>query len=558
MFFDLFLLTKVVFVWYNIYIQNNFLEAIMSIKNTQYVDIPEHTIIMKEKYVYLTLKSFRNDKGKPDNQRVIIGRYVKESNKMIPNLNYFKHFEEEKAVNYPDIVMNCGTYIVVNEIAKEVGLDTTLNKVFGEDSKKILSAAHYMMVTNSNVMYYLPDWMESNVTFSKEGISDVAIGRLFHGITEEKKKQFFKEWVSRFREKECIAYDVTSISSYARGIENVEYGYNRDKETLPQINYGMYYGIKSNLPYYCRVYPGSINDKTHLKYMMADNKELNLKNSYFVMDKGFYSKDNLIEITKKGHQFIIPIPGSLNIYKKYVDKYVNEIKDNYEYRVGNELMYCKSIEANDYGFRMNIHIFYNQEKASENAYAVYKHIDDLRNDIANMETLPSPTSSYYDFFNLELKGNHIIATEKKDMINKELSRCGFFAIAETIFNKTSSEILETYRNRDTIEKCFDDLKNELDMNRLHCSTNETTNGKIFVTFISLILLSKLRNYLSTYCSKNKLTLKNIYYTLDKIKAYYDSSKINKISYNNPLTKSQKQIFELLNIDEKAIDNYSFD
>ncbi len=47
---------------------------------------------------------------------------------------------------------------------------------------------------------------------------------------------------------EYVAYDVTSISTQAHGVEEAEWGYNRDKERLPQVNFGMYYGEESRLP----------------------------------------------------------------------------------------------------------------------------------------------------------------------------------------------------------------------------------------------------------------------------------------------------------------------
>ena len=38
-----------------------------------------------------------------------------------------------------------------------------------------------------------------------------------------------------------VFYDISSISSYSKKIEGVEWGYNRDKERLAQINIGMLY-----------------------------------------------------------------------------------------------------------------------------------------------------------------------------------------------------------------------------------------------------------------------------------------------------------------------------
>ena len=81
---------------------------------------------------------------------------------------------------------------------------------------------------------------------------------------------FFREWIKHRKNDEYIAYDVMSISTYRKNITESEWGYNIDKEKLPQINLGMYYGESSSLPLYYRIYPGSISDKAHLKYMVSD------------------------------------------------------------------------------------------------------------------------------------------------------------------------------------------------------------------------------------------------------------------------------------------------
>jgi transposase len=55
------------------------------------------------------------------------------------------------------------------------------------------------------------------------------------------------------------------LSSYAEGIDYVEWGYNRDGESLPQINFGVIYAEQVQLPLYYQLYPGSIPDVTTLK-----------------------------------------------------------------------------------------------------------------------------------------------------------------------------------------------------------------------------------------------------------------------------------------------------
>lgn len=103
-----------------------------------------------------------------------------------------------------------------------------------------------------------------------------------------------------------------------------------------------------------------------------------------------------------------------------------------------------------------------------------------------------------------------------------------------------------YRRRDTIEKSFDDLKNELDMKCQRIHTSETAQEKVVVSFQSLIVPSYLLKRLKDYMRKNGLTLRKILLELDKIKTIqYPGSEDERLL--NPLTKQQREIYELLEI-----------
>ena len=106
--------------------------------------------------------------------------------------------------------------------------------------------------------------------------------------------------------------------------------------------------------------------------------------------------------------------------------------------------------------------------------------------------------------------------------------------------------MDIYRRRDTIEKSFDNLKNELDMKRLRIHTSETVRGKVFVSFLSLIVRSYLLKQLKDYMQKDGLTLRKILLELDKIKTIqYPGSEEKRLL--NPLTRQQRKIYELLEI-----------
>lgn len=58
--------------------------------------------------------------------------------------------------------------------------------------------------------------------------------------------------------------------------------------------------------------------------------------------------------------------------------------------------------------------------------------------------------------------------------------------------KDKKKALLEYRDRNGVEVNFDDVKNSMDLRRMRNHSERTIKGKIFVIFIALILLTKLR------------------------------------------------------------------
>jgi transposase len=49
--------------------------------------------------------------------------------------------------------------------------------------------------------------------------------------------------------------------------------------------------------------------------------------------------------------------------------------------------------------------------------------------------------------------------------------------------------LEIYRNKDLVEKAFDNLKDRVNIRRLAVSSEQSLDGKLFVQFVALVYLS---------------------------------------------------------------------
>jgi transposase len=95
-------------------------------------------------------------------------------------------------------------------------------------------------------------------------LSSQRIRELLLALSQGDRMSFFEHWSEYRCENEYIALDITSISTYSELINAAEWGYNRDKESLPQVNVCMLLGEKSRLPILQMVYSGSLRDVSTL------------------------------------------------------------------------------------------------------------------------------------------------------------------------------------------------------------------------------------------------------------------------------------------------------
>jgi len=515
------------------------------------VPMPEknvsHKVIKGNEYVYHIGQGYRNSKDQPTSHQTTIGKYEKETGMLIPNDNYFRIYgrKPQPRATALESIKNYGSYYLLKTIAREHQLETLLYRIFGDEAESILMLAIYMTL-EGNVLSNCEDWMEETLTGSDFLLSSQECSRILNVIDEARRNEFFRTWVHIRQQEEYLAYDVTSISSYSKLNEDVEFGYNRDKEKLPQINLGMYYGETSKLPVYYRTYYGSIPDKAHLIAMMEGSEKIGVKNARFVMDRGFFSKGNLIYLNNHTSGFIVGMPNGLLLSQEIILAYGEKIKSA-RYDLGTDEVSGMAIERNDYGFRCNIHLMYSDEKMADEKHHFKAELRKWQASIIK-GLIPKEAEP---FFRITKDKNDVVRSVEADYeaIDAYMKGIGYFLVLSTDFRKNTAEILEIYRMKDVIEKSFDNIKNHLDMKRLRIHSAQAEEGKMFLAFLALILRTHVFNTTKDYIRKKRLSLDRIFFELRKIKvAVYPSG----VMMHNPLTKKQKDILAYFNKKEDDI------
>jgi transposase len=509
------------------------------------VDMPEKNVskstIKGKVYVYHIGKGYRNAKGQPASDRPLIGRYNDATGRLIPNDKYFEIYDlpPQAAAMGIDSIQNFGDFYIMEHVVKELKLAALLNRVFGSRSDEIILMAMYMAL-NGNVLSHCKEWCEETATGVRTVLTSQESSWLIQSINEREKMGFFREWISVREQEEYLAYDVTSVSSYGHKNESLEWGYNRDGESLPQVNIGMYYGEESMLPIYYRVYSGSIPDKTHLESMMQDQARIGMKKCKYVMDMGFFSRANLTCLSGCVYKFVVAMPTHQKTPSGYIDRYGQEVKST-RYGLAKSNINAKSFETGDYGFRAKVHLFYSPEKAAVEASNFKSKVDEWEAAIKKGGKISEAARKHFTFKEeTDGKGKTLIYEGRDyDYIDHAISKLGYFMFLTTDFEKTSEGILDIYRTKDVIEKSFDNLKNEIDMKRLRTHSAAAADGKMFVAFLGLILRSYIFKKLKDSSDGRKpVPLDTLFLEMRKIKVVKTK---NGLLLHNPLTKMQSDI-----------------
>jgi len=391
-------------------------------------------------------------------------------------------------------VKGIGITLLLDHIADETGLRKTLKSVFKDDWQKILTCAYYL-VSEGTALSRVERWTTANSAPYNNTLTSQRVSELLPRISGDCQLRFFSQWIEQNCGSEYYALDITSVSSYSELIDFVRYGYNRDKEKLSQINMLMVSGEKSHIPLFYRVLPGSLKDVSTLCDTLNILEMVDVKKLHLVMDKGFYSENNVDDMYSKRIKFIIGVPFTANYAKEQVrDAKSDGIISHKHYRmIYDDEIYIKSVHGRWNGHRCYAHICFDSLRAELENRKFDRLLYNCFIELSNGVTVDSHKAQYKEFFHISVtpKRGQKVEYNQAAIDHHRNNTIGWFVMITNDI-KDPVKALEIYRQKDVAEKAFDDLKNDLDCKRLRIHSTQAMDGRLFVQFVALILSSKIK------------------------------------------------------------------
>lgn len=541
------------------------------------VKIPEikGKIITKKKggttyILYQYGSEYNQDKRYAVPLRAIVGKVSPDDpGLMFPNDKFMVYFPdaeipEELPFAYRSCCLKIGSCIIIRKVMDEYKLVPMLAKRFGRETGLILDLISYLIVEEENAGQYYPDFAFTHPLFTEKMTiySDSKVCRLLNSITRDQCIGFLDDWNKNrdHRSRIYISYDSANKNSDAGDISIVEYGKAKDDKGLPVFNLSIAMDKTNRVPLFYEEYPGSVTDVSQFTFMVDKVIEYGYKKIGFILDRGYFSKENIRYIDENSYTFIIMCKGCRSLVSSLVLENRGSFETKRESAIRSYRVYGTTVTSRLYEDDTKdryFHIYYNPSRqAAEREHfeqRIEKYRQFLDRHIGKEEKFGR---TYQEFFHLHYDKNGIFlgADERTDVIERELMLCGYFCII-TSEKMTASQALIQYKGRDISEKLFRSDKAFIGSKSERVQSSQSMSSKIFIEFVALIVRNRIYNLLKDQMIRMESRQK--YMTVPA--AIRELEKIEMVRRNNgnykldhAVTKTQKIILSSFGLDETDI------
>ena len=545
---------------------------------------------------YRTGPSYTDAAGKKHNRRITIGKTVslmtesgEEKTVFHPNDDYFRLMHEQppagavlRGSGRPKVspgepeeyekaddgsVLSMGYGLAFHKEAADLGLTSALASALGDkDAMTALAVASFYARERERGLTLLAKHTEHSLCFTGAPVDDRRACELFAAFTPSKRAVFFDEWIPAVREmapdekeRHFIFYDVTPVSSYSGCIKWVAYGYNRDRESLKQINIGLFMDQSTGLPLYCTWYDGSINDASNFSHVLKEAQERGLDRNITVVGDGIFSDRKCVSfMAERGYSMIVGISAErygavFSEIASWRRKAAAEGTEDYLPDTPGVSSHAVPFENGE--VKGTLVMYHDDFRAPQE---LSDFTDKYRKALAQLKscdfilTLPPKRFIRTAFDVTHDRKNHTRkVSENRSKVAACRAQCGSFALFTTLSPEKDmtpsvwyQTLLERYREKDTCEKTFASIKNDMIGERMFSHSSDGWQGKLPVVFAALTVRKSLEMKLRPWIRARHKTPDYAFEVLGEIRC-------RKIKdhwvLENALTREQKEVCAALDL-----------
>lgn len=524
-------------------------------------------------YVFLSVSKRVPDKKWPVSERTSLG-HIDLAGDFVPSRHFLALDEQQQLatglIEDPYIRRStetnllvrkrCGFDLLFSHAARQTHVDKILRTVFPSDWKAFLSLVFFNLAEPDLPMYRFSRFDRNNLHPHGQNVHKDMITGLLR-LVDEQSRSFTFEMLRKVNSREgarLLALDSTSIAALGELLYRASRGYSkeglRDEE---QVELLTVYDLRTRIPVYYRTLEGKIADVVTLENTVHDLERdgMEPKQVVFVMDRGYYSDTNVRHLLKARYKFVCAVDIRRHAF---VNEWVLSrgpsvlCADNY---IQDKDLYCArfkhSIDIPRRGRgenRMNLalDICFNPERAKREQQLLSRKIAKMRAALEEGKATLDTNSEYNRFFTTveeKVYGKGTVArfVIRAEHEQRERSLCGYFAYLSDA-SLSTREVVDAYAQRMMIECSFKNFKERY--NRPMHSDDQGVDGEIYVTFLTVVLESWIRERMKQKKLNKTYTMRSLFDEIEGIECSFSADKPKNRAYSEITNKAGTILYQM--------------
>jgi len=370
------------------------------------------------------------------------------------------------------LILDFGDGFCLHHALKQSSLYVPLMESLKDNLRDVLPLILYRMSTGS-ALYNCEKWIEGNVLtyfYAGAGLSSQQISRTLALLGDEAiQRQFFDRYLKSMGGLEkTVIIDATALPNQIQSGFSA-WGY-ADGGIEKQFRLLCVLDCETKRPLFYRYLPGNLSDVSTLTQTMAELAHMGIKNSFALMDAGYFSESNILDLYERKIDFLTRLPAGRALYKQLVTTQTFDLEQmKYASKYGTRGLFVKMLPVDLYGHEGFAYLVLDPTRKGKEMNALLAQ---------GIET----------------------AKEGGDQIdNIKFNRCGLMILISSK-KIEAQEVVSCYYMRQAVEQVFGFCKDDLNLLPIRRHNERTIRGYLFMQFLALILFIELREKLLKLCT----------------------------------------------------------
>ena len=488
-------------------------------------------------YVYESVSHWDSEKKQSRAKRTLIGRLDPETGEVVPT-DGRGHRRGQGGKEKPagrrgrrpardERLLEAATWLV-DEVLRRTGAVDALRASLPSAHRELRSLAAFLLTEEKAPLSAFWKWSRLRRHPYGADLSPERCAEVLARVDGAARTRFFRALGSRHPEDEywvCVTTPISAWTDLARRPRAA-----RQERAGPSC-LALVLGASSRLPVCCRRLPGSLPDARALRELSRDLDFLAKGRMRLILDRGFFSVENVNELYRRHCRFIVGSNSTLSHAREFIREigpgrdspaaydsardiyaFSRTIIWNYEQRFR-----YKGFTLRE-GRRMYLHLYFSPEKHLADARVFSRIMDSLKNELSSGRRVPSHERYYHQYFTIrQTPARGVTLAYNSEAITQARERHGFFVLLSNEV-KDPLAALDIYGARDALEKSLLDIRERLDIDPALLEAAGAADGGLdamaFVEFLALLVSASIRQGMQRASLPPRYTPQKLFEELD--------------------------------------------